>query len=116
MIPRTVRALQTLVLSGGCVLLVKARCLQLYLVGHGDDAASEGRCGIPLRKNSSVLSGKSGRYKNPPVIIIESDDEEGVEEEQEEWEEQEEDHEEILFDDGDWDADSDVFSTSRQSS
>ena len=28
----------------------KNRCLQLYLVGHGDDAASEGRCGIPLRK------------------------------------------------------------------
>ncbi|GMN63687.1 hypothetical protein TIFTF001_032768 [Ficus carica] len=54
--------------------------------------------------------------ENPPVIIIESDYEEDVEEEQEEWEEQEvweeqeEDLEEILFDDGDWDADSDVFS------
>ncbi|GMN69647.1 hypothetical protein TIFTF001_038693 [Ficus carica] len=47
-IPGTVRALQTLALSGGCALLV--RCLQLYLVGHGDDAASEERCGIPLRK------------------------------------------------------------------
>ncbi|GMN57181.1 hypothetical protein TIFTF001_026272 [Ficus carica] len=50
MIPRTVRALQTLTLSGGCALLVKVRCLQLYLVDYGDDAASEGRCGIPLRK------------------------------------------------------------------
>ncbi|GMN69966.1 hypothetical protein TIFTF001_039011 [Ficus carica] len=49
MIPRTVRALQTLTLSGGCALLVKVRCLQLYLVGHGDDGASEGRYGIPLR-------------------------------------------------------------------
>ncbi|GMN60377.1 hypothetical protein TIFTF001_029466 [Ficus carica] len=31
-------------------------------------------------------------------------------EEQEEWEDQEDDPEEILFDDGDWDAESDVFS------
>ncbi|GMN63108.1 hypothetical protein TIFTF001_032194 [Ficus carica] len=62
--------------------------------------------------------------EDPPVIVIESDDEEEDEEDQEQWEEQEraieedlddleepeEDPEEILFDDGDWDADSDISS------
>ena len=60
-----------------------------------------------------------GEYlENFPVIIIASDDEEkeweeqggDVEEELIDLEEQEEDPEKILFDDGDWDVDSDVFS------
>ena len=47
--------------------------------------------------------------EDPPVIIA-SDDDEEIEEEQEE---QEEDPEEILFDDNEWDVDSEVFLTSR---
>ncbi|GMN26519.1 hypothetical protein TIFTF001_040878 [Ficus carica] len=61
---------------------------------------------------------------DPPIVIIESDDEEDVQEEQEKWEEHEgnieeewegleepeEDPDKILFDDGDWDADSDISS------
>ncbi|GMN66097.1 hypothetical protein TIFTF001_035164 [Ficus carica] len=62
--------------------------------------------------------------KDSPIIVIKSDDEEEDEEDQEQWEEQEgaieedlddleeleEDSEEILFDNGDWDADSDISS------
>ena len=48
--------------------------------------------------------------EDPPVIIIASEDEEEEWEKQEEWEEQEEDPKEILFVDGDWDADSDASS------
>ncbi|GMN59388.1 hypothetical protein TIFTF001_028467 [Ficus carica] len=73
---------------------------------------------------TDFMAAPEDQPEHPPVIIIDSDDdEEDVEEEiEEQWEEQEQgvweeeiedfvdDPEEILFDDGDWDVDSDASS------
>ncbi|GMN18990.1 hypothetical protein TIFTF001_042795 [Ficus carica] len=82
------------------------------------EADAEGN-GVDL---ADFIAAPEDQTEHPPVIIIDSDeDEEDVEEEIEEvWEEQEQgvweeeikdfedDPEEILFDDGDWDVDSDA--------
>ncbi|GMN58763.1 hypothetical protein TIFTF001_027849 [Ficus carica] len=73
---------------------------------------------------ANFMAAPEDQPEHPSVIIIDSDDdEEDVEEEvEEQWEEQEQgvweeeiedfedDQEEILFDDGDWDVDSDASS------
>ncbi|GMN47184.1 hypothetical protein TIFTF001_016360 [Ficus carica] len=51
-IPRIVRDLANLNFLWNARIWY-VRCLQLYLVDHGDDEASEGRCGISLRRFSA---------------------------------------------------------------
>ncbi|GMN18662.1 hypothetical protein TIFTF001_049833 [Ficus carica] len=58
-----------------------------------------------------LLAPPEDQLEDPPVIIIASDDdEEDDEEEIIDIEEPEDDSKVVIFDDGDWDADSDIFS------